>query len=58
MGTLIFNSVDRVQCFNVTIVNDNIVEYNESFSMVLTPTDSRFTGDSATVVIIDNDGKK
>ena len=50
-------------CSAITIVNDNFIESNETFTISLTLESTNFsagvtlTPDSATVVILDNDGE-
>ena len=59
---LLFKSCQTSACINVGIVNDNIAELTESFSVKLNRTDgldTRITLDPvvAEVEIIDNDGE-
>jgi hypothetical protein len=55
--------VDRsgVQCFNLTILDDTLVEANETFSVQLTSIDGQVMatppGGLLNVTILDNDGK-
>ena len=49
------------QCFNVTIINDQVLEDTETFSLVLTSEDSNvpvmIIPDESEVDITDSDGK-
>ena len=51
--------VEYEQCFNISTLPDLIVEANETFTIQLSTDDQgvQFSPQSATVVIIDNDGK-
>ena len=55
--TLIFNEVSGEQCSTITIVNDEIVELNETFSVLIQVSQAfvDLTINSATVTIIDED---
>ena len=52
-------SASDPQCAPIAIANDNILEADESFSVVLTSTDeaAMLNPSSASVTIIDNDGR-
>jgi len=45
--------------FNISVFDDNILEYNETFTITITIDDStlsdRISTDTTTVIIIDND---
>ena len=47
------------QCTNVQVLNDNILESDETFSVTLSSTDGsvNFANQSSVVTIIDNDGQ-
>ena len=55
------NSTELTYTFNITIVNDDVVEVTEDFSISLTRVTQMgrisITPDMATVSITDNDGK-
>ena len=63
--SLTFSAGDEpstVRSFNITITNDNLVENTETINLqasVVTPGPGGFTagGDTAVVVIADNDGR-
>ena len=56
-----FNNVTRLQCFNVTIYDDTLVEDTEIFSVGVTLADDTLpvmiSPKVSTVEIVDNDGK-
>ncbi len=58
--TLYFGSDDYLRCFNITTLDDNLLEGNETFQLSLTVTadvEYTFVGPSeVTLHIIDNDG--
>ena len=47
------------QCIDLSIVNDDSVEYDEEFAIMLSPMNEFIiiNGDTVTVTILDNDGK-
>lgn len=51
--------VEYEQCFNISTLPDMLVEQNETFNLLLSTADLsvQFQPQSASVVIIDNDGK-
>lgn len=55
--SLFFSGASGVECFNVSILDDNIVERNETFSVLLTSSNSaiEISPSSAMVTIIDDD---
>ena len=61
---LTFNNATRRECFNVRITNDILVEGSEVFSLLLLedpfappPIPTLFNANSATITILDQDGK-
>lgn len=59
-----FNNATRRKCFNVRITNDILVEGSEEFSLLLLevpfippPLPTLFNASSATITILDQDGK-
>ena len=59
---LMFDSCDKKSCVNISIVDDDVIEDTESFSVLLTETpglDVRITLDpvEAEIEIIDNDSE-
>ncbi len=59
--TVLFESLDAVgeaKCIKVKVLNDNISDPDESFTVAITSPVSRvnITRNTATVVIIDDDG--
>ena len=61
---LTFNNATRRECFNVRITNDILVEGSEEFSLHLLedpfappPLPTLFNASSATITILDQDGK-
>ena len=58
-----FGECKRQSCVNISVVNDSIVEKDESFSVALGSAPNldnriKLDSESAVVVIIDNDGMK
>ena len=55
--SLFFSGTSGVECLNISILDDNFVEQNETFSVLLTTSNSavEISLSSATVTIIDND---
>lgn len=53
------NSNSFQHCFNISIIDDSIVEPNQSFMVILSSSDTNVTIDNQQllVTIIDNDGK-
>ena len=53
------DGIGSVQCVNVTIIDDEILEPDQSFTVSLSSSDPVVFGiDQASIVIGDNDGKK
>ena len=59
-----FNNATRRECYNVNITNDILVEGSEEFSLLLDevpfiplPPSTLFYANSATITILDQDGK-
>ena len=61
-GTVVLTLEQPVQCINVTVVNDDVRESNETALLVLVPeegADEIAEGNFSTIIIIDDgDGKK
>ena len=57
--TFIFSKDNTQQCFNVSILGDDINEPEEKFLVMLTTGDPQVTlsPDTATITILDKDGK-
>ena len=57
---LTFSPKIRQNCFNTTIIDDNLYEYAEDFFVNITTADSQFVISPMITVltILDNDGKK
>lgn len=55
--SLFFSGASGVECLNISILDDSIVEQNETFSVLLTASNSavEISPSSATVTIIDDD---
>ena len=51
------SSSGRELCHNITIINDMLVEFNETFTIILSSSDSavRFTNTQSLVTIIDDE---
>ena len=51
----------RLQCFNITIIDDNLFEQTENFTLMVTPFDDtplvRITPNVSIIEIVDNDSK-
>ena len=56
---LIFRPAVVLQCVNLSIVDDSVLESTEQFSVLLSTSDSGviFANSSAAVIIFDNDSK-
>ena len=56
-----FNDGRRSQCFDVSIIDDNVVESNETFTLRVTPGDDtqpvRIYPNVSIIEIVDNDSK-
>ena len=56
-----FNDGTRSQCFHVTIIDDDLFELTESFTLMVTLVNDtqpvRISPNVATIEIVDNDGK-
>ena len=54
-----YSPIGTAKCVNITIIDDNITENNESFSIILEApeTINLFPNSSKEIVIIDNDSK-
>ena len=57
--TFTFSKDNTRQCFNVGILDDDVVEPEKTFLVMLNTGDPQVTllPDTATITIIDNDGK-
>lgn len=60
--TIPMNSTNGInQCLNVTLIDDGLVEGNETFMVILTPeagVDVTLGNNVTIVTIVDNEGKK
>ena len=58
-ATLTFSNTQLVQCVDITIVDDNIAELTEVFSVVLSTNDTQIivSYSTAEIFITDNDGE-